>query len=366
MELQKSMRRQANTLNHRLWGMKVHTPLTNRLADGIALASWGAEAGRVGRRDAILLNGCYPLDSGSFYKFKITDGILEEHGRPPETMYMFIKKAIQRPRLFSAMYGDEYKEDMLRSIGRLRDIHEDWPEFPTESLIAETWGRMTYQFNICVDEGIRYIVGRYDEGVTRDKIKRCALTPWIGGYDSSPRCSISTSRTVFGRRLRYQISNKIAKGKTSETPISARPKGIGRPIWGKRGKKLCEERNGGYDDGNSKIPFPWRSDKPKSAYPTAHTPDAMRKKIGYTHRPLNRDVGAHRYGFITHSGCASRKATCTFSNMSRTRPGGLHWTAPYEISSRGDRFPQKDSGQIGRRLSPVDERDEFTGNRTAH
>ena len=74
-------------------------------------------------------------------------------------MRMFIRMGRQQPRLFAAVYGEEHLNDRMQSIGRLSDIHEDCPDFYTASFIAETWGRMTYQYNICVTEGIHYIIG---------------------------------------------------------------------------------------------------------------------------------------------------------------------------------------------------------------
>lgn len=34
-----------------------------------------------------------------------------------------------------------------------------------------------YQYGVCVSEGAHYILGRYGEGVTLEKIRRYALTP---------------------------------------------------------------------------------------------------------------------------------------------------------------------------------------------
>ena len=181
LELQKSLRRQANALKHRLWKSKIRTPLNNRLIDGMALVSWGAEDGRIGKKDAILLNDCYPLDSSAFDRFKVIGGKIEEHGRPPATMYMFRKMARQQSLLFAEVYGEEHLNDRMQAIERISDIHVDCPDFFAATFITETWGRMTYQYNICVAEGIRYIIGQYDEGITFDKIKRYALTPGPGG-----------------------------------------------------------------------------------------------------------------------------------------------------------------------------------------
>ena len=181
LELQKSLRRQANTLNRRLRELKIRVPLTNRSINGIALLSWGAEDGRVGRKNTILPNDCFHLDSAAFGKFKLTDEKVEEHGRRPATMYMFIKMARRQSRLYAAMYGEEHLGDRLQAIERSRDIHEDWPEFSTASLVAETWERAMYQYNISFAEGVHYITGEYDEGITFGKLQRFALTPGIDG-----------------------------------------------------------------------------------------------------------------------------------------------------------------------------------------
>ena len=50
LEFQKSLRRQANTLKHRLWELKIRTPLNNRMVTGMALVSWGAEDDRLGQK----------------------------------------------------------------------------------------------------------------------------------------------------------------------------------------------------------------------------------------------------------------------------------------------------------------------------
>ena len=113
LERQKSTRRQANALNHRLWELKIRVPMTNRLINGISLASWGAEDGRVRHKNTILLNDCFPIDSTASDKFKLTDDKVEEHGRPPATMYMFMQMDRKQSILYAAMYGEEHLEDRL-------------------------------------------------------------------------------------------------------------------------------------------------------------------------------------------------------------------------------------------------------------
>ena len=50
LDLQKSLRREANAPKHHFRELKIRAPLTNRLINGIALVSWGAEDGRIGTR----------------------------------------------------------------------------------------------------------------------------------------------------------------------------------------------------------------------------------------------------------------------------------------------------------------------------
>ena len=75
------------------------------------------------------------------------------------------------------MYGEERMDDRPQATERLIEIHEDCAELPTSTFIAETWARMTFQYNICVAEGVRYIIGQYDDGITFGKLRRSALTP---------------------------------------------------------------------------------------------------------------------------------------------------------------------------------------------
>ena len=129
LELQKALRRQADGLKHSLWNLKIRVPLTNRITAGIALVSWGAEDGKTGTKESIMLGDCYPLDTRSFDHFRLSGDKLEDHGKQPTTAHMFTKMARQQPRLFSAAYGEEHLTGRLNAIDRANDIHEECPEF---------------------------------------------------------------------------------------------------------------------------------------------------------------------------------------------------------------------------------------------
>ena len=49
-------------------------PITNSISTGIALLSWGAEDGKNGTKEPIMLGDCFPLDSQSFEQFKLSGG----------------------------------------------------------------------------------------------------------------------------------------------------------------------------------------------------------------------------------------------------------------------------------------------------
>ena len=72
VDLQKTIRRQANGLKHALWDLKIRVPITNRISTGIALMRWGAEDGKQGSKESIMLGDCYPMDSQSFEQFKLS------------------------------------------------------------------------------------------------------------------------------------------------------------------------------------------------------------------------------------------------------------------------------------------------------
>ena len=128
-ELQKAIRRQANGLKHTLWNLKIRVPITNRIATGIALMRWGSEDGRHSGKDTIMLGDCYPMDSHNFETFKLSGDKIEDHGKQPSTVHMFVKMARQQSRLYAAAYGSEHLHERLEAVDRLNDIHDECPEF---------------------------------------------------------------------------------------------------------------------------------------------------------------------------------------------------------------------------------------------
>ena len=309
--------------------------MTNRLINGVALVSWGAEDGQLGHKDSILLNGCFPLDSQAFDRFKLTDDKLEAHGRAPATMYMVIKMARKQARLFSAVYGEEHLAERMSAIERLSDIREDRPEFFTAAFVDEIWERMTYQYNMCVAEGIHYILGQYDDGVTFEEIKRFVLSPNSSGstaWTFTPAFDFESPEGFWQMAALPEVQQERQR-QDIQSLVAARAKGAPQiPGWGK--KKLEEERSGRHDRNY----YNWQNRQggeiPKPTYPTVPPLSSMEKKMGYAHRPLGKDGEVLRYGLSPHAGCA-REENCPFSHVSLIKPDGSHWASEYEIARRG-------------------------------
>ena len=202
---------------------------------------------------------------------------------------------------------------------------------------------MTYQFNICVDEGIRYIGGHCDGGVTFNKIIRFALTHGAGGgesCESAPVFDFDSADGCLQMAVLPEIQ-QVCRRQGTQYLIASRVKSGDQPDGGKRGKKNGEARNGGDDGGKAQIHFPRGKEVPKLAYPAGPTLSAVGEIIGYLHRPLDRVGRAMRYAFSAHSGCKSRKGPRTFAHQSRIKPVGLNWAESYEIARMGGLPPSK-------------------------
>ena len=108
LELPKAIRRQANSPKSTLWDLEIRVPINNRIASGMDLVSWGAEDGHTGAKESITLGDCYPMDSRGFEQYRVSGDKLEEHGKQPVTVHMFLKMARQQSRLHAAAYGAEH------------------------------------------------------------------------------------------------------------------------------------------------------------------------------------------------------------------------------------------------------------------
>ena len=177
MELRKTIRRQANNLKHTMWGLGIKAPITSHIATGMALVTWGAEGGKNGSIDSILLGDCFPTNTRSCEQFRLCGEKIEDHGEQPSSVNMFVKMTRRRSRLYAEVYGPEHLTDRLGEIDRLNEIREECPEFVTVSPLSEIWERVVSQNCVFFAEGVHFILGRYGEGATLEHIIRYALSP---------------------------------------------------------------------------------------------------------------------------------------------------------------------------------------------
>ena len=87
-------------------------------------------------------------------------------------------------------------------------------------------------------------------------------------------------------------------------------------------------------------------EKQKVMYPTGPNLTAVGRKMGFSHKPLDKRGNAICFNFSEHSGCAKGDA-CLFSHLQRIRPGGLHWAIKYDLARRGGLVS-------GKRMDPTD------------
>ena len=102
------------------------------------------------------------MGSRNFEQFRVSGEKIEEHGRQPTKVHMFLKMARQQARLYDAAYGKEHLNERLDAVDRLSDIHGECPEFPTSQFLIETWASMVYQYDDCIAGGIHFIIRKYD------------------------------------------------------------------------------------------------------------------------------------------------------------------------------------------------------------
>ena len=122
-------------------------PIPNRIATGMSLISWGAEDGQTGSNDAIMMGDCYPMDSKSSDRFRVSGEKIEEPGRLPTPVHMFAKMARKQAMLYAAVYGQDHLNERLDAIERLIGVHDECPEFSASQFLSETWDRMVYQYD---------------------------------------------------------------------------------------------------------------------------------------------------------------------------------------------------------------------------
>ena len=175
----------------------------------------------------------------------------------------------------------------------MNEIHEERPEFHTANFLTEMWGRMVYQYDICVTEGIHFLLSKYEEGISFDKIKRYALAPDGKGGTAWKYTPIFLFDHEDGF-WRSVVLPEIQHGRQRQdiqTLVAARKWTFETPSVGKKGEKIIERTGGAVAE-------------TRRAYPTGSTLTSMGRKLGYNHRPLDKDGRVLCYGFSSHAGCS--------------------------------------------------------------
>ena len=196
--------------------------------------------------------------------------------------------------------------------------------FFTVAFLSEMWERLVSQYNTCVVEGVHYILGKYDEGITFEEIKRYAhapdgkrgtawkFTPIFDFDDDQGFWKSVILPEIRHERQRQDILNLVA---ARVKPTNER-------------YRKGEERAGGLDE------------KPKGPYPAGPNLTALERKMGLAHRPLDKHGKILCYNFSAHSGCAKGEA-CAFSHTQRTKPEGLRWAVKFDLARRGGHLSDK-------------------------
>ena len=145
-----------------------------------------------------------------------------------------------------------------------------------------------HQYNACVAEGVHYILGKYDEGITFEKARRYALAPNSKNQTALRFTPIFDFNRPggFWRSVVLAEIHQERKRQDINSLVAAR----GKPTYDRRRPEAG--RMGGDEE------------KPKSIYPTGPNLTAVEKKSGYSHKPLGKNGVALCYNFSAHSGCS--------------------------------------------------------------
>ena len=140
----------------------------------------------------------------------------------------------------------------------------------------------------CITEGIHFVLGNYDDGTTPGEIRRYALSPdqkkgaaWefspifdIDGGDMFWRVVIFLE--IRHERHRQDICTLVAA--MEKDPVDRKQQGVGRL--------------GGVEE------------KSKARHPPGPNLTVLDRKVGYDHKPLDKNGKAICYNFSAHSRCS--------------------------------------------------------------
>ena len=181
-----------------------------------------------------------------------------------------------------------------------------------------------YQYDACITEGIHFILGQYDEGITMDKIRRYALAPDANNstaWKFTPIFDMDDPQGFWQSVILVEIQQQRQRQDIS-TLVADRGKGTHEK------KRRAEGRVGGSEE------------KTKGQYPAGSNLTSLERKIGYAHKPLGKNGAILCFNHSAHSGCL-KGDRCGFSHVQRIKPEGLHWTVQYDLARRGGLVSQK-------------------------
>ena len=185
-------------------------------------------------------------------------------------------------------------------------------------------GKDGFQYNACVVEGVHYILSKYDEGVSFEKIKRYALAPdGHGGtaWKFTPIFDFDHDEGFWKSVILPEIRQERQR-QDILTLVAARVKPVPK-------KYIRNEDRAGGDE-----------EMPKPSYPTGPNLTALGRKLGMAHRPLGKNGKILCFDFSAHAGCTKGDA-CNFSHLQRIKVDGLHWAVKFDLARRGGHLNEK-------------------------
>ena len=83
---------------------------------------------------------------------------------PATTIHGFAKAVTHQVNFFGLLYGERHREETIKALRFLLEIHEDTPDLFTVEFISSVWGQMNYDFFTKCQEGasrLRQTVGKH-------------------------------------------------------------------------------------------------------------------------------------------------------------------------------------------------------------
>ena len=139
-------------------------PINNRVCQASATLKFGTK--RMGIEDDAT---CMHSDFASAPTTVLEDCFLEDDKMErrltaPTTIHGFAKAVTDQINYFGPVYGERHREERIKALLFLLEIHEDTPELFTVEFISSAWEQMNYDFFMKCQEGgkrLRQAVGKH-------------------------------------------------------------------------------------------------------------------------------------------------------------------------------------------------------------